>query len=278
VRQRLGGHEVILETRGDVDQSPVLAGRLEKGFFTVELEHALRAKTVDVAIHSLKDLPTAQPAGLCLGAVMERADARDVLVVRNEWVALDRAIPVKDGARVGASSLRRMALLAHHAPGVLPTPLRGNVPTRVRKLAEGSYEAIVLAAAGIQRLEIDLSAFTAFALNPEVWVPAPAQGTIAIQCREDDTEVLERLRAIEHRETRKRVDVERLLLQAFEAGCSSPFGAFLDGRRLVIGQQHAARFLVARVESARIESLSAAVELLPTLEFRETHEAIIQPI
>jgi hydroxymethylbilane synthase len=276
----LGGRceEVVIETRGDVDQAPVLAGRMEKGFFTAELERALHEKSVDVAVHSLKDLPTQQPKGLCLGAVLERADPRDWLVVRRDAVDRSAAVPVKSGGRVGASSLRRMALLRHHAPALAPTPLRGNVPTRVRKLAEGAYEAIVLAGAGVSRLGIDLSAFEVFALSPTAWVPAPAQGTIALQCREDDAPTRARLSAIEHVETRRRVDAERLLLQAFEAGCSSPFGAYLDGSRLVIGQEREGRFLVARTELSSPLTSTTALALLPTLHFEATHEALLQPV
>jgi hydroxymethylbilane synthase len=273
-----GGIETIIETRGDVDQAPVLAGRMEKGFFTAELERALHEKSVDVAVHSLKDLPTMQPKGLCLGAVLERADPRDWLIVRKDAVRDGAAIPVKAGGRIGASSLRRMALIRHHGDGLTPTPLRGNVPTRVRKLAEGQYEAIVLAAAGVSRLGIDLTPFAVFALNPFVWVPAPGQGTIAIQCRDDDASVLARLAAIQHVETRRRVETERLLLQAFEAGCSSPFGAYLEGARLVIGEERNGRFLVARTELGEDLTLEGAHRLLPTLDFQETRDAVVQPV
>lgn len=280
VAARLGGdaREVIIETRGDIDEAPVLAGRMEKGFFTAELERALFDRSVDVAVHSLKDLPTIQPTGLCVGAVLERADPRDWLIVRRAAVDRSTALPVKAGGRVGASSLRRMSLLRHHAPQLEPTPLRGNVPTRVRKLAEGQYEAIVLAAAGVSRLGIDLSAFEVFALTPTAWVPAPGQGTIAIQCREDDAEVRHRLAAIEHTESRRRVDAERLMLQAFEAGCASPFGAFLSGAQLHIGEERAGRFLVARTELSSPLTLERAHQLLPTLSFQETHEAITQEV
>lgn len=279
VRHRLGGGlETIIETRGDVDQAPVLAGRMEKGFFTAELERALHERRVDVAVHSLKDLPTVQPAGLCVGAVLERADPRDWLIVRRDALASGSPLPVRPGGRVGASSLRRMALLRHHAPGLVPTPLRGNVPTRVKKLASGEYEAIVLAAAGVSRLGLDLTSFAVFGLEPSTWVPAPGQGVIAIQCREDDAEVRDRLAAIEHRETRRRVDTERLLLQAFEAGCSSPFGAFLDGARLVVGEERAGRFLVARAELSAPLDLPGAHRLLPTLAFKEPPDVALHPL
>jgi hydroxymethylbilane synthase len=272
------GVEVIIETRGDVDQAPILAGRMEKGFFTRELERALHDETVDLAVHSLKDLPTLQPKGLCLGGVLERADPRDWLIVRRDAVAAGEGLPLVRGARVGASSLRRMALLHHHGRSAVPTPLRGNVPTRVSKLAEGHYEAIVVAAAGLTRLKLDLSAFAVFALNPRVWVPAPGQGTIALQCREADDLVRQRLVRVEHRPTRARIDVERVLLQAFEAGCSSPFGAYVDGDTLTVGIEREGRFLVAHAPLSEPLSLSLALQLLPALDFKERHDAVIQPI
>jgi len=276
----LNGHcrEVVIETRGDIDQAPVLAGRMEKGFFTAELERALHDGSVDVAVHSLKDLPTIQPPGLCIGAVLERADPRDWLLVRRDAVDRAAAVPVRPGGRVGASSLRRMALLRHHAKELVPTPLRGNVPTRVRKLDEGEYEAIVLAAAGVSRLGLDLTPFEVFALTPTAWVPAPGQGAIAVQCRDDDAEVLARLATIEHAESRRRVDVERVMLRAFEAGCASPFGAFLAGAQLHVGQEREGRFLVARAELAAPLTLEHAQAMLPTLAFQETRDAVTEDL
>jgi hydroxymethylbilane synthase len=241
--------EVVIETRGDVDTSPVLAGRLEKGFFTEELERALKAHDVDVAVHSLKDLPTTQPPGLRLGAILKRADPRDWLLINKDAFDASRELPIRAGARVGASSLRRMALLRHHAPWAKSVPLRGNVPTRLSKLGKGEeYDAIVLAAAGVRRLELDLSPFHVIALNPQVWVPAPGQGAIGLQCRDNDPATLAALRHIDDEVTHRQVDTERTLLKAFEGGCSSPFGAYLVGSTLHAGLEQAGRWVLFQLE------------------------------
>lgn len=270
--------EIVIETRGDVDQSPVLAGRLEKGFFTQELERALNDHEVDVAVHSLKDLPTTPPQGLCLGAILERADPRDYLLINRDAVDSTRALPVRSGARVGASSLRRMALIKHHAPWALSVPLRGNVPTRLAKLRAGEYEAIVLAAAGVQRLRLDVSPFHVVALNPTVWVPAPGQGAIAVQCRVNDATTLSALRVIDHAPSRLRVETERTMLKAFEGGCSSPFGAFFLGTTLHVGLERGDRWVLASldVEATRPLTLERATTVLEHLPERKTHDALIE--
>jgi len=174
----------VITTRGDVDQSPYLAGSVEKGFFTRELEIALLDRRIDLVVHSLKDLPTAEPQGLVNRTILPRASAADWLLIRREFYAPreDGLLPLKPGARVGASSLRRGALLGHYAPHARSVPLRGNVPTRLRRLAEGqNVDAIVLAAAGLTRLQLDLTPFALVELSPQWWVPAPGQGALAAQ-------------------------------------------------------------------------------------------------
>ena len=161
----------VITTRGDVDQSPYLAGSVEKGFFTKELEIALLDRRIDLVVHSLKDLPTAEPEGLVNRTILPRATAADWLLIRREFHAPreDGLLPLKAGARVGASSLRRGALLGRYAPQAKSVPLRGNVPTRVRRLAEGqNVDAIVLAAAGLTRLQLDLSPFALVELSPRM--------------------------------------------------------------------------------------------------------------
>src|SRR5262245_2526979 len=182
----------VVTTRGDIDPSPYLAGSVEKGFFTKELEIALLENRIDLVVHSLKDLPTAEPQGLVNRTILPRATAADWLLIRREFHAPreDGLLPLAPGARVGASSLRRGALLGHYAPQAKSVPLRGNVPTRVRRLAEGqNVDAIVLAAAGLTRLQLDLSPFVRVELSPEWWVPAPGQGALAAQCRAGDSAI-----------------------------------------------------------------------------------------
>lgn len=228
---------VVVTTRGDVDPADRLVGRLDKGFFTAELEAGLRDGSLDLAVHSLKDLPTASPEGLAVGAMLPRAAVEDWLIVRPEALAPNRAghLPLIDGARVGSSALRREALLRRYAPTARALPLRGNVPTRVERLREGRYEAIIMAAAGVSRLGLDLSGLTVLVLDPMRWIPAPGQGAVAIQCREDHTALRTLLDEINHAPTRRAVDLERNMLRASEGGCASPFGALLQGDQLVWG-------------------------------------------
>lgn len=227
---------VVYTTRGDVDLSDRLVGKLDKGFFTLELEEALRKGEVDVVVHSLKDLPTMMPGGLVLGAILPRGPAEDLLIVRREsWGG-----GLREQARVGSSALRREALLRRYAPQAVPLPLRGNVPTRLQKLRDGAYDAIVLAAAGVERLGLDLSGLVALRLDPSRWVPAPGQGAIAVQCRAEDTALLQRLTLIDCPSTCEAVKLERALLRATEGGCNSPFGALARGGRVRWGLARAA--------------------------------------
>jgi hydroxymethylbilane synthase len=228
--------EKIITTQGDVNLADRLQGSIEKGFFTQELEAELHDRTIDWAVHSLKDLPTRMPKGLVLGAVLERAPASDLLLVRLD--ALDDAMPLslKEGARVGSSSLRREHLLRRHAPKANPLPLRGNVPTRVEKLKKGeNYEAILLAEAGVTRLALDLSGLAVFRLNPKRWVCAPGQGAVAVQCREDDAEVRSLLSHLNHAATNRATALERDFLRVLEGGCTTPFGAFIEGEVVHLG-------------------------------------------
>jgi len=228
----------VITTRGDVDQSPYLAGSVEKGFFTRELEVALLEQRIDLVVHSLKDLPTAEPAGLVNRTILPRASAADWLLIRREFYQPreDGLLPLKAGARVGASSLRRGALLGRYAPHAQSVPLRGNVPTRVRRLAEGqNVDAIVLAAAGLSRLQIDLSAFALIDLAPEWWVPAPGQGALAAQCRGGDAAVETQIAALADPSCVDATQWEREFLRVIEGGCSTPFGCHVVGNRAHLG-------------------------------------------
>lgn len=233
--QRVEVEERVITTQGDVNQAARLQGKLEKGFFTQELEAALHAREIDWAVHSLKDLPTRMPPGLVLGAVLRRAPAADLLLVRREAVEETKVLPLRDGARVGSSSLRREAMLKHFAPGVKAEPLRGNVPTRVQKLADGQYDAIVLAEAGVTRLALDLSAFAVFRLDPRRWPCAPGQGAVAVQCRADDARVLAALSTLDDAATARATSLERDFLRILEGGCTTPFGCFIAEGTVTLG-------------------------------------------
>ncbi len=218
----------IIKTRGDKLLDIPLQQQVDKGFFTKELESALLDRHIDVAIHSLKDLPTQMPPGLVLAAVPPRADVGDVLFVRPEAYDPEFALPVRHGARVGTASLRRTALLAHVAPQAKAEFLRGNVPTRLDKAKDGQLDAVVLARAGVSRLGLDWGDLLAFDLEPKLWLPAAAQGALGVQCRDDDRALCERLQAIADPAATQAVTLERELLQRMEGGCHSPFGALAE--------------------------------------------------
>jgi len=228
----------VIATRGDLDQSPLLVGKMEKGFFTRELELALLDQRIDLVVHSLKDLPTAEPDGLSNRTILPRATPADWLLVRPEFHAPreDGLLPLRAGARVGASSLRRSALLGQFAPQAVSVPLRGNVPTRLRRLAEGqTVDAIVLAAAGLTRLQLDLSPFVVIELPPEWWVPAPGQGALAAQCRAGDPEIEAQIGLLADAACVQATRWEREFLRVIEGGCSTPFGCHVAGNRVHLG-------------------------------------------
>ncbi len=233
-----GSDITVVTTSGDVDPSPYLAGGVQRGFFTKELEVALLERHIDLVVHSLKDLPTAAPDGLVNRTILPRANPADWLLVRREFLEdrADGTLPLRAGTRVGASSLRRGALLGHFAPQALSVPLRGNVPTRVRKLADGAaVDAIILAAAGLSRLEIDLSAFHKIELSPEHWVTAPGQGALAAQCRAGETEIEAHVALLADAGCAAATRWEREFLRVIEGGCSTPFGCHVVGNRAHLG-------------------------------------------
>lgn len=202
----------IIKTTGDRVTSVPLSSVGGKGLFTKEIEDALLAREVDLAVHSLKDLPTEVPEGLQITAIPEREDPRDAMVGK-------RLAELREGAKVGTSSLRRSAQLQRLRPDLRVESVRGNVDTRLRKLDEGQYEAIVLAAAGLTRL--GWSDRIAEAIDPEVMCPAVGQGALAVETRVgEDT-----CRALDHAETRAAVTAERALLAALGGGCQTPIGA-----------------------------------------------------
>ena len=228
----------VVTTSGDINPAPYLAGGVEKGFFTKELEVALLDGKIDVVVHSLKDLPTAPPAGLRNQTVLPRATVSDWLLVRKAHFDTreDGFLPLKPGTRVGASSLRRGALLGRFAPQAVSVPLRGNVPSRVRKLAEQqNVDAIILAGAGLSRLKLDLSAFAVVELPPEWWIPAPGQGALAAQCRAGDSEIEAQIAMLADPACADATRWERDFLRVIEGGCSTPFGCYVVGQRAHIG-------------------------------------------
>jgi hydroxymethylbilane synthase len=244
------GHEAsieIIRTTGDRMQNVAFASVGAKGMFTKEIEEALLAGSIDLAVHSLKDLPTELGESFSLAAILKRADARDVLV--SERYASFTELP--SGAVIGTSSLRRQAQLRAWRTDLEYIEFRGNVDTRVAKLQQGKADAIVLAASGLDRLEKSGVIRERFA--PEVLCPAPGQGALAIECRADDEVMHTVLGALEDHDTRLAITAERTCLAALGGGCLVPIGAYChregdklslravvaspDGRQVVRGEQ-----------------------------------------
>jgi hydroxymethylbilane synthase len=221
----------IIKTSGDKIDNLSFDKMEGKGFFTKELEEALLEVEIDLAVHSLKDLMTSQPEGLKLGAAGYRADRRELLLInRSSYDESNGVIPVVSDGTVGTSSARRKCQIAHHNSSLKIADLRGNVPTRVKKLRDGQYDAIVLAAAGVARLQLDLTDLQAVYLDPEVFLPAPAQGILGIQIRSNDPRVEDVVAKLGTREELATAALERGLLKKFGSGCSLPLGVYSESK------------------------------------------------
>ena len=235
-----------MSTKGDKILDVPLAKIGDKGLFTKELEVGMLNKQTDFAVHSLKDLPTNLPEGLMLGCVTKRVDPADALVVHEKYK--DKKLEtLPEGAVIGTSSLRRLAQLRHHYPHLEFKDIRGNVNTRLAKLDSGEYDGIILAVAGLQRL--DMSDRIHQNISPDVSLHAVGQGALGIECREGDEEILAILKALEDPDTNARTTAERAFLRELEGGCQVPIGvntsiednvltlkgmvASLDGKQLI---------------------------------------------
>lgn len=216
----------IIKTQGDRVQDLPLQKLEGKGFFTKEIEEALHEEMIDVAVHSLKDLPTEQHEELVIAGLSYREDPSDLLIINKEAFVADKIMQLKDGATVGTSSVRRKTQLLHFRNDLQLKDIRGNVPTRIKKLATGDYDAILLASAGVKRLEIDLSGFQTFSFDPTEFIPAPAQGVIAFQVRRHDIGMRRIIKKIHQVNVSACTNVERSILKLAEGGCHSPLGAF----------------------------------------------------
>jgi len=211
---------VIIKTTGDKLQQAPLSQIAGKGVFIKELEEALLDEQIDLAVHSVKDIPTEVPSRLCFPAICRREDSRDCLVAaKGETLAT-----LRQGARVGTSSLRRQAQIRHARADLDIRDLRGNVDTRLRKVASGEYDAIILAKAGLDRLGWNNR--ISEVLSPEVCMPAVGQGALGVQARLKDAEIADALAPLDDYETRQSIVAERALLGALEGGCQVPLGAW----------------------------------------------------
>ena len=269
---------VVISTSGDRSSALSFGSIGPQGVFVREIEQALIEGQIDLAVHSCKDLPTTSPDALVIAAVPARRDPADWLLYRKSGQTPFRlgpdtsaeaergltqperglTLPLPANASVGTSSARRQAWLAHWRGDLDVRPLRGNVPTRIRRLADGDFDAILLAGAGIERLtessavlESALAGVERLRLDPRAFVPAPAQGALAVQCREGDGAIREALAMLEDPGTRAAVDLERRALALAEGGCSTAFGAYArridDGFELIVMTESDGRVASASV-------------------------------
>ncbi len=225
------GHEIeikVIVTQGDAIQHLSFDKLEGKGFFTKEIETALLEGTIDLAVHSHKDLETNPPKGLMIAAVSEREDPSELLLINKSKLDLTQEWNLVEKGIIGTSSARRKSQVIRFRPDLEIKDLRGNVPTRIQKLRDGNYDAILLAKAGVDRLQLDLSDFHVEVLDPTVVIPAPAQGVLALQIRESDTELFEILQQINHPEVAQRIGVERKVLNLLEGGCQLPLGVYCE--------------------------------------------------
>ena len=216
----------VIKTHGDVVQNLSFDKMEGKGFFTKELEESLLRGDIDLAVHSHKDLETEQPKGLSIAAVTAREEPNDLLLINKDAVDIKRRLALKEGATVGTSSARRKSFLRGFRKDVVLKDLRGNVPSRIEKLQKGEYDAILLAAAGVNRLNLDLSDYHVELLDPTEFIPAPAQGVLALQIREKDKMLAQQLQVLNDEETAAVTEIERAVLNQFQGGCQSPIGVY----------------------------------------------------
>jgi hydroxymethylbilane synthase len=242
---------VTVQTEGDRRQDVSLEAFGGEGVFVKDIEQRLLDSRIDLAVHSLKDMPAETPAGLTIGSVLPRGDVRDVLVARG--LRLDQ-LPA--GARIGSDSRRRALQILALRPDIEMVSIRGNVDTRLRKVASGEYDGVVLAAAGLERLQLIKDASQFFSVY-EV-LPAVGQAVLAVECRADDADVIDLLQRVEDSQTRQAITAERAFLRRLGAGCRLPVGAYAE----VNGRMLRLRGLLASDEGriARDDITSAATE------------------
>jgi hydroxymethylbilane synthase len=218
----------IIKTQGDKIQDLSFDKLEGKGFFTKEIEVALLSNEVDLAVHSHKDLETTPPKGLIIAAVSEREDPSELLLITKDCVDTSQIWDLKLNSTIGTSSARRKSIIVSQRNDLSIKELRGNVPTRIQKLREGQYDAIILAKAGVTRLQIDLSEFYVVELDPTSFIPAPAQGVLALQIRENETELWNEIQKLNHPLVENQISVERKVLNLMQGGCQLPLGVYCD--------------------------------------------------
>lgn len=216
----------IIVTQGDRIQDLSFDKLEGKGFFTKEIEAALLNHEIDLAVHSHKDLETTQPEGLCIGAVSYREDPSELLLMRKAAQDPNQLWGLQLGATIGTSSARRKSIIKALRPDLQIEELRGNVPTRIDKLRNGQYDAILLANAGVSRLQLDTTDLQTVVLDPTIFIPAPAQGVLGLQIRQNDSVTQAIVGQLNHSEVAAQIALERGVLQQLQGGCQLPLGVY----------------------------------------------------
>jgi hydroxymethylbilane synthase len=236
----------IIKTQGDLIQDLSFDKLEGKGFFTKEIEEALLADEIDLAVHSHKDLETSSPEGLIIAAVSDRENPAELLLIRKEAHAPNETWELKKNALIGSSSARRKSQVLSLRADLQLKELRGNVPTRIDKLRKGEYDAILLAKAGVNRLGLDLEDLIQINLSPTEFIPAPSQGVLGFQIRSNDDALLLLLRNLNNEKVENDIKLERKVLQLMNGGCQLPLGVYFDGEFVYVSHakssQNAARY------------------------------------
>ena len=228
LKQGIETEITIIKTQGDTIQHLSFDKMEGKGFFTKEIEEQLLNGSIDIAVHSHKDLETTQPADLCIAGVSYRESPEDVLLINKKFYDPNEPWGLKPDAHIGTSSARRKAQILNLFPMAEVRDLRGNVPTRIEKLRDAQYHGILLANAGLKRLDLDVSDLVVKVLPVDVFVPAPAQGVLAYQTRTNDTASKAAIATIADPNTSKFIDIERSVLRLLDGGCHVPLGVYVN--------------------------------------------------
>lgn len=250
----------IIKTQGDRVQNLSFDKLEGKGFFTKEIEDELLAETIDIAVHSLKDMPTTQPEGLILTALLRRENPADWLVISQSSIDSGKDLSLKANPVIGTSSARRKAQILSFRSDAVIKDIRGNVPTRLRKLEEGQFDAILLAAAGLIRLDIDLSNFKVIKFHPREFIPAPGQGVVAIQSRVGDLSIRRMLKSLHQKDVGICTNVERGVLKMMDGGCHLPLGVYceIDQQRNFLVHASFAHSMEEPLQNVRLTSSTYA--------------------
>ena len=219
---------IVIKTKGDKIQDIGFDKMEGKGFFTKEIEDALLSNSIDLAVHSHKDLETKQPPGLFVAGVSKREDPSELLLISKNGFDRSKIWNIIENGKIGTSSSRRKSLICSERKDLQILDLRGNVPTRIKKLRDGDYDAIILAKAGVLRLKINLEDFHQITLDPHKFVPAAAQGALAFQIRDSNTLLHKQLLKITDAKSQKAISLERSVLRLFNGGCQVPIGVYCD--------------------------------------------------